>query len=110
MGLGTLLPGLLVVGLAPTRAVLYLGLTFLSVGSAMVIPCLTTLISLYSPGNRQGEVIGVFRSLGALARVIGPLSMAIIYWKYGSSFPYFIGALILLIPLYLISRLPMLRH
>ncbi len=72
----------------------------------MAIPCLTTLVSLYTPSEQQGHSIGIFRSLGALARVIGPIIASIIYWKFGSSSPYVYGSAFLLIPIAMISMLP----
>jgi ferrochelatase len=106
MGLFCLIPGLLLIGFAFHSAVLYLGLFFLALGSAMAIPCLTSLISLYSPPEYQGKSIGIFRSLGALARVIGPLTAALLYWRLGSQWAYLLGTGFLLLPILLISRLP----
>jgi MFS family permease len=85
---------------------LYFGLMFLAIGSSMIIPCLTTLVTFYTPANEQGRSIGIFRSLGALARVVGPMSAALIYYKYGSSSPYYVGTAFLLIPIILVSLLP----
>lgn len=110
MGLVSVLPGLILIGLAQSSFMIYFGLFFLAVGSAMAIPCLTSLVSLYSPDNEQGRSVGIFRSLGALARVIGPIAASLIYWKYGSAVPYFVGAVFLLIPILMISRLPQYQH
>lgn len=106
MGLISVLPGLVLIGLAQTTWLIYAGLFFLAVGSAMAIPCLTSLVSLYTPAHEQGRSVGIFRSLGALARVIGPIAAALVYWRYGSATPYFAGALFLLLPIILIARLP----
>lgn len=105
-GLVFLAPGLVAIGFAQSSFLLYVGLFFLAVGSSMVIPCLTSLVSLYTPAEYQGRSVGIFRSLGALARVIGPILASLLYWKMGSSSPYFIGAIFLIIPLVMISRLP----
>jgi MFS family permease len=105
-GLICITPGLLILGKTGSVLGLYGGLTFLAIGSAMTIPCLTALVSLYTPANEQGRAIGLFRSLGALSRVIGPLLAAIVYWKVGSAYPYYFGSLFLLIPIFLISRCP----
>jgi len=43
------------------------------VASATVVPCLTTLISQYGGTDQKGVIMGVFRSLGALARALGPI-------------------------------------
>ena len=72
----------------------------------MVIPCLTSLVSLYTPSEVQGQSIGVFRSLGALARVFGPIFAAVIYWRLGTSSPYLIGSIILMVPILMVSQLP----
>ncbi|MDC0253749.1 ferrochelatase [Bacteriovoracales bacterium] len=105
-GLFFLIPGLITIGLTQASWTLYLGLFFLAVGSSMVIPCLTSLVSLYTPPESQGQSIGIFRSLGALARVIGPIGASLLYWKMGPSYPYFLGAVFLLIPILMVGKLP----
>ncbi len=106
MGLITLIPGLVLIGLTQSMGLLYLGLFFLSVGSAMAIPCLTALASLYAPAQVQGQALGNFRSLGALARVLGPILASLIYWQSGSGAPYFIGAAFLVLPILMAWALP----
>jgi len=86
--------------------VLYFGLFFLSMGSAMAIPTLTSLVSLYTPNSEQGRSLGIFRSLGSLGRVFGPIFASLIYWKFGSAIPYFIGAVLMVIPVMILSKLP----
>jgi MFS family permease len=105
-GLVLLIPGLLIIGYSHSSWGLYVGLFFLAVGSSLTIPCLTSLISLYTPPESQGRSIGIFRSLGALSRVIGPIAASLLYWKFGSSYPYIIGAAFLIIPLVMITKLP----
>ncbi len=105
-GLITLIPGLLIIAFAHNSYLLYLGLFFLAVGSSMTIPCLTSLVSMYTPAQNQGKAIGIFRSLGALARVVGPIMAAIIYWKSGAKYPYLLGSLILILPIILVFKLP----
>ncbi|GAB4016198.1 MAG: hypothetical protein Fur0010_15810 [Bdellovibrio sp.] len=105
-GLVFVIPGLLSIAYAQSIFLLYVGLFFLSVGSSMAIPTLTSLVSLYTPPEYQGKSVGIFRSLGALARVVGPLVAAVIYWRYGASSPYLIGSVFLIIPILMISRLP----
>ena len=106
MGLSILVPGMVLIAFAQSGIILYGGLFFLSIGSAMAIPTLTSLVSLYTPAEHQGRSLGIFRSLGALARVIGPLVASLIYWKHGSAYPYLWGSLFLLLPITLIAFLP----
>lgn len=106
MGLITLIPGMILIGLTKNSLILYAGLFFLAVGSSMATPCLTSLVSIYTPAEHQGKTIGIFRSLGALGRVLGPIFASIIFWRMGSSWPYFIGSVFLLLPILMVSILP----
>ncbi|HMO15058.1 MAG TPA: MFS transporter [Pirellulaceae bacterium] len=82
------LPGMLLLSASNTELMLYGSLLLLSVGSSLVTPTLTTLVSLYTPDQQQGASLGIFRSLGSLARAVAPISFAFVYWKYGSEVPY----------------------
>lgn len=104
-GMISVIPGLLIIAFANSSALLYLGLFFLAVGSAMTIPTLTSLVSLYTPAQEQGHSLGIFRSLGSLGRVFGPAIASIIYWKWGSHIPYVLGAISLIIPIVVLSRI-----
>ena len=104
-GIVLVIPGLLILSIAFQTALLFLGLTFLALGSALIMPCLTALVSLLAPEQQQGRAIGVFRSLGSLARVIGPFAISILYWRFGADKAYWGGALFLIIPLILVWRL-----
>jgi ferrochelatase len=103
-GLITVIPGLLIIAYTTSGFGLYLGLAFLAVGSALAIPTLTSLVSLFTPSNEQGRSIGIFRSLGSLGRVIGPVLASLIYWRVGSVYPYVIGAVFIIIPILILVQ------
>ena len=105
-GLLMTVPGLVLVGSANSSLVLYFGLLFMAVGAAQVIPCLTALVSLYAPNDEQGRLLGVFRSLGALARAVGPLIACVLYWRLGAGPAYYVGAFAVLLPALLATTLP----
>ncbi len=105
-GLGLVATGLLMVGLAHTPVVLYSGLAFMAVGSGFINPALSALVSLYAAAHNQGATMGVFRSLGSLGRAIGPLFASFLFWWYGATVSYAVGALILLVPLAIAFSLP----
>lgn len=104
MGLGSIIPGLVIIAYAQGSLMLYLGLFFLSIGSAMAVPTLTALVSLFTSASEQGHSLGIFRSLGSLGRVIGPIAASLVYWKYGSAIPYLAGAVFLLIPILILKN------
>ena len=108
-GLTILVPGLLLVALAgywSSLTVLLLGLFFMAVGSAMAIPCLTSLVSFYTPEQDQGRVIGVFRSVGALGRTVGPIAGGLLYWKFEYMAPYIFAAVTIFLSIFLLVKLP----
>ncbi|MBC7712593.1 MAG: ferrochelatase [Rhizobacter sp.] len=110
IGMISLIPGLLLIAIAYSSLMLYAGLFFLAIGSSMIMPCLTTLVTFYTPAEEQGRSVGIFRSMGALARVVGPIAAAVIYYKSGSAAPYFVGSVFLLIPIFMVYKLPDVVH
>ena len=106
-GLASLIPAFCLICFSPpSKPFLFIGLGIMAVGSALATPCLTALASLYTPGDRQGEILGIFRSLGALARALGPCLFAGIYWKFGPVAAYVSAAVLLIVPTTLAARLP----
>ncbi len=108
-GLLAILPGFVLIGLGGqfrSEALLYGGLFFLSLGAAQATPCLTALVSVYTPAHDQGRVMGIFRSLGALARAIGPIAACLVYWRLGGATAYYLCAGFAMLPLVLAMALP----
>lgn len=83
------------------------GLALMAFSIGLTSPTLSALVSLYSSENDQGANLGVFRSAGSLARAIGPLVAAFIYFIYGSQSTYLFGALVVVIPLVMALKLPL---
>ena len=88
--------GLAILALAGTPGVLYLGLTVMAIGAGLTTPSLTALVSLYTPEDRQGQVLGTFRSLGSLGRSVGPIIASFVFWFFGSAWSYGMGAALLI--------------
>lgn len=105
MGLVTVIPGFICLAYATNNLLFYIGLAFLAVGVAMVNPCLTSLVSLFADKDVQGKALGIFRSLGSLARVFGPLLGGIFYWRFGAQSVYLVGAVAVLIPILFVARI-----
>ncbi|KAJ8968364.1 hypothetical protein NQ317_009527 [Molorchus minor] len=103
-GLWLIVPSFVCVGLAREAMVLYLGLFFFAVSTAMVVPCIMTMASQYGTEQQKGTVMGIFRSIGALARAIGPIFASIAFWGVGSTITYLTGAVFLFWPVLTLSR------
>ena len=106
-GLIAIAPGLVLLAYAQSSWMLYSGLFFLSIGSAMAIPCLTSLVTFYSPEHMQGQSLGIFRSLGSLGRVIGPIYASLVFWRFGSVMAYLSGAVLVFLPALILTQLPL---
>lgn len=105
-GLGITAAGLLTIGFASQPWMLYVGVALLALGSGLVNPSTSGLISLYASPEEQGRVLGIFRSLGSLARAITPLLAGIVFWRYGSASVFVGGAVLSVLALALSTRLP----
>lgn len=56
---------------------LVLSKVLLFLASATVVPSLTTIASKFGSHSQKGVVLGIFRSLGSLARAFGPMVFAL---------------------------------
>jgi MFS family permease len=95
--------GLIVVGLGFHQWMMYAGLAFVAIGSGLVNPSTSGLISLYSGPSEQGRVLGIFRSLGALSRAITPMLAGVVFFIYGST-SVFVAAAVLAAAAIALSR------
>ena len=97
--------GFLILAQTAFLILLYFGLFLIATGAALIIPCLPTIVSLGSPEAEQGRSLGVFRSLGAFGRVVGPLAGCLLYWQFGGGVTYFAAAIFLILPFILMLSL-----
>ncbi len=82
----------------PTAATIVAAITVITCGSSLVMPALSSLVSLDASDQHQGRALGVFRSIGAFGRAVGPLTAALSYFAFGSALPYIFAAMLSLIP------------
>ena len=106
-GLVLIALGLLVLPFAREVPALVLALTLLSLGMGAMQPTLNSLISRRAPPERQGEVMGVAQSVGALSRVLGPIIAGALFSGLGPSSPFLWGAV--LVALAVLVGWPLLR-
>jgi MFS family permease len=60
---------------------------------------LNSLISRCALPERQGEVMGVAQSVGALSRVLGPIVAGALFSGLGRNSPFFWGAMLVALAL-----------
>uniref|UniRef100_UPI00404968DF MFS transporter n=1 Tax=Cephaloticoccus sp. TaxID=1985742 RepID=UPI00404968DF len=105
-GLMGVCAGIALVGIASTSWIFYVGLAAIGIGSGLTNPTISSLVSLYSPSTQQGRMLGIFRSLGSLARGIGPLVACSLYWWLGGTVTYLAAAAIVVVPWMMALPLP----
>ncbi len=105
-GVVLLLAGLTFLPDTHTLPMLIVLVTILAIGSALVTPPLTSLISKYAGATEYGSVIGVSRSFSSLARVIGPFWGGFVLGTVGLAWPFYTGGVMLLVALFLALRVP----
>nr|XP_057926770.1 major facilitator superfamily domain-containing protein 10 [Doryrhamphus excisus]XP_057926771.1 major facilitator superfamily domain-containing protein 10 [Doryrhamphus excisus] len=103
VAIATLIPAFVLIGLSWNVTVLYAGLALYSFAAAVVVPCLSTLVSDHGSPGQKGTVMGILRSLGALARALGPVVSSSVYWLAGAQICFLLTAASFIIPLFLLS-------
>ncbi len=93
-GLVLLAAGLLIVPFSVDLPVLLGAFALLAIGLGLSQPALNSLISRRAGEAEQGEVLGVTRSVGSLARVVGPPMAGYLFADFGYSSPYFWSAML----------------
>ncbi|MGE0260224.1 MAG: MFS transporter, partial [Alphaproteobacteria bacterium] len=105
-GFGLIALGLLVMPFAAALPLLLGAVSALALGMGLTQPSINSLISRRAGADRQGEVMGVAQSAGALARVLGPLAAGALFAEFGRNSPFLWGAVLVATALALGWRLP----
>jgi DHA1 family tetracycline resistance protein-like MFS transporter len=88
------------------RGVSFFGLSIvlISIGTGVTNTAIPSFISLMSPPEKQGSVLGVTQSVGSIARIPGPVLSGVTTDLLGLSSSFVYGALVLIIPFLLGCR------
>ncbi|MCY4191265.1 MAG: MFS transporter [Rhodospirillaceae bacterium] len=95
LGLTIITAGMALVAVSDTLLLVFLNGTLIAMGYGFIDPAVASLISRNSPADQQGAVMGVLQSVSSLARVIGPASAGLLFAEAGRNAPYIAGAIIL---------------
>jgi len=96
---GTMRVGLLALGvgflaqpLAPHLALWAAALLFVPVGTALLFPATTSLVSRYSERHELGATMGVQQAYGGVARLAGPIWAGAAFEYFGVGAPFLVSA------------------
>jgi MFS family permease len=102
-----LIPATLAAEGSGAKTSFYIGLGLISFATGLILPSVSALVSLYSDASEQGRNLGILRSAGSLARVIGPVTAALLYFHFGSHFWVYLGGAVLMLPaIWIVRGLP----
>ena len=96
-GLVLMTVGLVAMPLVPSSLFVpgeLLAIAVFAVGYALVLPTGTALVAIAVGDVLQGQILGLYQSVGALARIIGPLMGGAAY-QLGQPVPFFAGAILM---------------
>lgn len=82
------------IGWTGSFPLLIAGGVVLAVGSGLLSPSLTSLLSVAAPADEQGSILGLGQSLSALGRVLGP-AVAGLLFQFWVPLPFYVGGLML---------------
>ncbi len=92
--------GLLTIPLATNLLTLYLVALFIPIGTSLLFPTTTSMVSKYAKKQETGQTLGVQQAFGGLSRLSGPIWATAVY-EFSNTAPFFItGVLMLLVFIY----------
>jgi multidrug resistance protein len=97
--LGTVLLafGMLVYPLVPTVWMMIFIIPFVPIGTALMFPAVTSLLSHAVDPAELGTIMGVAQTFAGIARVIAPIVGTIMFQRVGVSAPFIFGGCIVLL-------------
>ena len=100
-GLAMFAISLAMIPFSTTISLLGLAMTILALGNGLMRPPNLGLISLATPVEIQGSVMGVTNSLSSLGRILGPVVGGLLYERVNRGAPFILSSLLAALALYL---------
>ena len=99
-----------VAGLVPPLALFLVVMGVIAVGSGLSNPSLSALVSLATPADEQGGILGVYQSLGSLGRATGPFLSGLLFDAISPGAPLWIAGSVMVIASLIAARIAPLRR
>ena len=92
VGVLTLVVGFLTIPLAADIPQLAAAAALIPIGTALLFPATTSLVSGQAPDGETGQVLGVQQAFGGISRLVGPLWAGAVYQYVGIRSPFWLCA------------------
>ncbi len=70
-------------------------ITFIPVGTALLFPTTTSLVSQRAPEGQTGMILGVQQAFGGVARMLGPIGAGAVFQHVGIRWPFWLAAILM---------------
>jgi MFS family permease len=102
-GLAALAAGLALTGVAPSLPVVMAGFTLMPIGTGLLFPCVTGMLSQAVRTGERGLYMGVQHTFGGVSRVAFPVAAGFLMDTFGVGVPFWLSALLV------VATLPLAR-
>ncbi len=87
---GTLIMSLSLFGFSYSNSLIgvIISISIMAFGNAINNPSLSSLASKGAPANKRGATMGVYQSMGSLARILGPVFGGFLFDHFGKTAPF----------------------
>jgi len=96
VGVAALAAGLALTGVAQTFAVVMVGFTLMPIGTGLLFPCVTGMLSQAVRSGERGLYMGVQHTFGGVSRVAFPIGAGFLMDRFGVGVPFWLSALLVL--------------
>ncbi len=105
-GLALMGAAFVVAGVVPPLAVFLAAMGVIAVGSGLLTPSLSALVSVATPPEEQGGILGIYQSLGSLGRAVGPFLGGLVFDVVSPGAPLWMSGAVLLGAALYAARIP----
>lgn len=92
LGLFALAAGLALMPLATSVLGFAVAMILVPVGTALLFPATSSLVSRYAPKKEVGQTLGLQQAFGGVARMVGPIGAGALFEHAGMRSPFFAGS------------------
>ena len=89
--------GLFLIPLSPTLILLLGAMSFLTIGESLSKTAIRSILSQLAKAHETGKILGIAQSASSLGIIIGPCLAGFAFVVMGKDFPFFNGAILMLI-------------
>ncbi len=72
-------------------------ITFIPIGTALLFPTTTSLVSEQAPEGQTGMILGVQQAFGGVSRMVGPIWAGAVFQFVGIRWPFWLAAILMVL-------------